>query len=113
MTELIEREELREAVEAGAVTLVDALGGMYYEQQHLPGALPLVADDVATLAQELLPDKGQAIVTYCSDVTCPNSQQVAGLLERAGYTSVRKYAAGIRDWVEAGLPVESGVFQGV
>ena len=110
MTELISRDDLKAAVDSGTVTVVDALGGMYYEQQHLPGALPLVAADVAVQASSLLPNKDAAIVTYCSNEACPNSQAVAKLLTSAGYSNVRKYREGIQDWVEAGLPIESGVY---
>ena len=108
MTELITRTELQAAIAADDVTVVDALGGSYYDQQHLPGAIPLVAAEVATRAKELLPDTAAAIVTYCSNEACPNSGQVASLLTAAGYTNVRKYKEGIQDWVEAGLPVETG-----
>ena len=38
MTARITREELRTAIDAGTVTVVDALGGEYYDRQHLPGA---------------------------------------------------------------------------
>src|SRR4051812_1711382 len=110
MTTLITREELKSAIDAGTVTVIDALGGMYYEQQHLPGALPLVEAEVASAASSVLPDKDAAIVTYCSNEACANSQAVASLLTAAGYTNVRKYREGIQDWVGAGLPVESGSF---
>ncbi|MBO3744729.1 rhodanese-like domain-containing protein [Streptosporangiaceae bacterium NEAU-GS5] len=109
MTALISREELRAAIAAGAVTVVDALGGDYYAQQHLPGAVALVEAEVAERAAAVLPDKHAAIVTYCSNVACGNSQAVATRLAALGYTNVRKYREGIQDWVEAGLPVESGV----
>jgi rhodanese-related sulfurtransferase len=112
MTELISRNELKSALESGTVTVVDALGGSYYEQQHLPRALPLVEADVLTKAAALLPDKNASIVTYCSNEACSNSQQVATRLAAAGYTNVRKYREGIQDWVEAGLPIESGPFVG-
>ena len=108
MTALITRDELKDGIQAGSVTVVDALGGAYYEQQHLPGAIPLVEADVATQAAALLPDKHAAIVTYCSNTACANSEHVANLLTRAGYTNVRKYREGIQDWVEAGLPVATG-----
>ncbi len=49
-----------------------------------------------------------AIVTYCSNPTCANSSQVATKLEQLGYTNIRKYANGIQDWTEAGLPTHSG-----
>ncbi len=107
MTALITRDELKAAIEASAVTVVDALGESYWARQHLPGAIFLVADDVAANAARLLPDKSAAIVTYCSNASCPNSGQVAAKLSALGYTNVRKYREGIQDWVEAGLPVES------
>ncbi len=105
----ITRDELVAALAAHEVVVVDALPGAYYEQQHLPGALNLVADDVRPRAEQLLPAKDAAIVTYCSNPACPNSHQVAGLLERLGYTDVRVYRDGIQDWVAAGLPVETGL----
>ncbi|REE98555.1 rhodanese-like domain-containing protein [Thermomonospora umbrina] len=108
MTPLITRERLKVEIDAGAVTVVDALGGSYYEQQHLPGAVPLTEDAVDERAAALLPDKDAPIVTYCSNIACANSQAVATRLERLGYTRVRKYREGIQDWVEAGLPVETG-----
>ena len=55
----------------------------------------------------LLPDKAAAIVTYCSNTACPNSDHVATKLAALGYLNVRRYAEGIEDWVNAGLPVES------
>jgi rhodanese-related sulfurtransferase len=107
MVALISREELVAAIEEGNTVVVDALPHDYYAQQHLPGAVNLVESDVANLAAALLPEKDAAIVTYCSNASCGNSQAVAVLLGKLGYTNVRKYREGIQDWVEAGLPVES------
>ena len=109
MTATITRGEVQAGVDAGTLVLVDALPESYYAQQHVPGAVNLVADDVDTRAATLLPDKHAAIVTYCSNRACPNSGQVATRLENLGYTNVRKYPGGIQDWVEAGLPTETGV----
>ncbi|MGQ0576597.1 MAG: rhodanese-like domain-containing protein [Pseudonocardia sp.] len=109
MTPTITRDELRDAIAAGTVTVVDALPQSYYAQAHLPGAVNLVEADVADRAATLLPDRAAAIVAYCSNVSCSNSQAVASRLEQLGYSHVRKYREGIQDWVEAGLPTESGV----
>lgn len=106
MTTTITRDELRAAIEAGEVTVVDALGAEYHAKAHLPGALPLAPGEVGEKAAALLPDKSAAIVTYCSDTSCPNSGQVADRLTALGYTNVRKYAEGIADWADAGLPIE-------
>ncbi len=108
MTTLITRDELEAAIENGEVTLVDALPSAYFEQQHLPGAVNLYVEDAAARAAEVLPDKNASIVAYCSNEACPNSEGVARTLTRLGYTDVRKYREGIQDWVEAGLPTESG-----
>jgi rhodanese-related sulfurtransferase len=107
MTALISREELRAAIDAGTVTVVDALGGDYYARQHLPGAVALAPGDVDARAAAVLPDRGAAIVTYCTGPSCPNSGQVAGRLTALGYADVRKYREGIDDWTSAGLPTES------
>jgi rhodanese-related sulfurtransferase len=107
MTDLISRGELEAEIAAGRVTVVDALGGDYYAQQHLPGAIALVQDDVERLAPSLLPDQDAAIVTYCSNPACPNSGNVAKRLTALGYTNVRAYREGIEDWTSAGLPTES------
>jgi rhodanese-related sulfurtransferase len=110
MTALINREQLRAEIDAGTVTVVDALGGEYYAKQHLPGAIPLVEQDVPGQAGELLPDRNAPIVTYCSNPACPNSGRVADRLTALGYTNVRTYAEGIEDWVASDLPTESGTF---
>jgi len=107
MTALITRDELQAAIRAGTVTVVDALGGDYYAKQHLPGAVALAPGDVDALATAVLPDRGAAIVTYCTGPSCPNSGQVADRLAALGYAHVRKYRDGIEDWVAAGLPTES------
>jgi rhodanese-related sulfurtransferase len=106
LTALITRDELRDAIEAGSVTVVDALGGEYYAKQHLPGAVALVEAEVGEKASALLPDRGAPIVTYCSNPACPNSRRVAERLSALGYGNVRKYSEGIEDWVAAGLPTE-------
>ena len=107
MTALIARDELKAAIDAGVVTIVDALGGDYYAKQHLPGAVPMAPPDVQAQAAALLPDRAAPIVTYCTGPECPNSGQVADKLTALGYTNVRKYRDGIADWTSAGLPTES------
>ena len=108
MTAHIGRAELAAELAAGRVTVVDALPADYWAQQHLPGALNLVEDDVQRLAPDLLPDPSAPVVVYCSNAACGNSRAVAARLERLGYARVRTYPDGIQDWVEAGLPVEPG-----
>jgi rhodanese-related sulfurtransferase len=108
MTPHITLDELRRELEAGTVTVVETLGPAYFEDAHLPGAINIPHTEVARLAPELLPDKDAAIVTYCSNTACRNSEIAGNQLIAMGYSNVRKYAEGKQGWVEAGLPVESG-----
>jgi rhodanese-related sulfurtransferase len=107
MTALISRDDLKAGIDAGTVTVVDALGGDYYAKQHLPGAVALAPGQVDALASSVLPDRDAAIVTYCTGPSCSNSGQVADRLTALGYANVRKYREGIEDWTSAGLPTES------
>jgi rhodanese-related sulfurtransferase len=108
MNNTITRTELRDAIEAGEVTVVEALPASYYEDAHLPGAINIPHTEVRALAPALLPDKDAAIVTYCANTACPNSDIAATVLGKLGYTNVRDYAEGKQDWQEAGLPLEQG-----
>jgi rhodanese-related sulfurtransferase len=108
MSAVITRDELREEIAAGTVVVVETLGPSYYESAHLPGAINIPHTQVSELAPSLLPDKQAAIVTYCSNTACRNSEIALNELVSLGYTNVRKYAEGKQDWTEAGLPVEEG-----
>jgi mannose-6-phosphate isomerase-like protein (cupin superfamily) len=103
----ITRDELRAAMDAGEVTVVDALPPAPFGQRHLPGAVNVVAEDSDAQVAQLLPDKGAAVVTYSTDSGCDRGPGMADRLEALGYTGVRLYGAGIEDWVGAGLPVDT------
>ena len=106
----ITREEIRAALDAGNdVVIVEALGPMYYDDAHLPGARNLPHDRVDELAAEVLPDKSAFIIVYCSNTACQNSVVASRRLVDLGYTNVHEYVEGKQDWIEAGLPVEQTV----
>src|SRR4051794_10327277 len=90
VTPIIARDELRHAIDANEVTVVETLRTEHYAQGHLPGAIHMHFEEVADMASRLLPDKDTPIVTYCSDTACSNSQIAADTLTALGYTNVRK-----------------------
>lgn len=106
---IITRDELHEALTSGEVTVVEALPPMYFEQQHIPGAINIDHDEIEQKAPLLLPDKHAPIVTYCANAPCRNSGVAARKLEALGYSDVAEYVEGKQDWVDAGLPTESGL----
>ena len=105
------RDELRRAIDARAVVVVDALPAGPYTRRHLPGALNLVEEDAETTARRVLPDTAAAVVTYSTDAACGRGEALARRLRELGYTNVRTYHEGIEDWVSAGLPIESAAPQ--
>lgn len=107
MSTTIARDDLRSALDGGAVTVVDALPAEPYRRRHLPGALNLVIDEVEERGRLLLPAPDASIVTYSTDAVCGRGEALAERLEELGYSDVRVYRDGIEDWVAAGLPVES------
>jgi mannose-6-phosphate isomerase-like protein (cupin superfamily) len=106
MTTPIDRDELRAAIDAGDVTVVDALPPAPYGQRHLPGAINLVQEDTDGQIAENLPDRTATIVTYSTDAGCTRGPELAKRLESLGYGDVRLYREGIEDWVGAGYPVD-------
>jgi len=110
MTRTITRDELRQAIDDGAVAVVETLRAEHFAQGHLPDAIHIHFEAVAEQAPELLPDKDAAIVTYCSNAACPNFEVAANRLTAMGYTDVRKYADGKQNWQDAGLALPPGAW---
>jgi rhodanese-related sulfurtransferase len=97
----ISRDELRDLLDSNAVTLVEALPGVQYDAEHLPGAVNLPGDLTPDVAHQLALD----VVTYCSGPSCRRSRVAADGFVRLGYTDVRIYEGGKPDWAAGGLPL--------
>jgi rhodanese-related sulfurtransferase len=70
MVATISREELRKKIESKEhFILAETLPKETYDHAHLPGAINIPPDQVATLAAQMLPDKSAEIVVYCSKPT--------------------------------------------
>ena len=106
MTKEILREDVKKAIREERAILVEALPELYYEEGHLPGAIQINYDEIDSKALSSLPDKDALIITYCASDTCPNSGLAAENLLAVGYTNVRKYVGGKKNWTEAGEKLE-------
>lgn len=106
MTRSIDRRELLRHLREGTATIVEALGPMYFDDAHLPGAINIPLDLIDTLAPTLLPDTATLVIVYCSDQSCHSSRLAGERLEELGYLNVAVYSDGKLDWIEHGLPVE-------
>jgi len=50
--------------------------------------------------------KDAEIVVYCSGPSCPQSHAAAEKLTKLGYTNVRLFKGGLKEWKHAGLAVD-------
>lgn len=102
----ISREDLKAMMDRGdPFMLIDARKHEAYGAEHLPGAVSIPSDRVGGQALEGLA-KTDVIVTYCSSFACEASGVAAEKLRRYGFTDVREFSGGLKDWKEAGYPTE-------
>ena len=101
-SDLISREELKAKLDRGdTFKLILALSEASWRQQHIPGSVYM---DRAEQAEQF--SKAEDIVVYCTGEPCTASRWAADLLTSRGFTNVRRYAGGLEDWFNAGLPLE-------
>jgi rhodanese-related sulfurtransferase len=73
---------------------------------RVPGAVNL---DPMSFAPAALPaDKTATLVFYCSNPLCSKAPKAAMRARKLGYEDVRVMSAGIKGWMSARLPTESG-----
>ena len=65
-------------------------------------------DPVGFVDRDLPPDKDSKLVFYCSNVLCRKAPQAARRAMAMGYRDVLVMSAGIKGWLDAALPTESG-----
>ena len=99
-------DEFAKVVDNKSAVILDARSGKWDDGKRIPGAKSLSSSASEADISKMLPDKKQAIVTYCANTKCPASKMLATKLIGMGYTNVSEYAPGIKGWVEAGKPIE-------
>jgi rhodanese-related sulfurtransferase len=97
--------DLKKAIAAKDVTLLDANGPVSYKSGHIPGALDYTAIK-GELAAKLPADKSALIVAYCGNPKCGAYARAAQAAKDLGYTNVKHFAPGIQGWEQAGQPTQ-------
>jgi rhodanese-related sulfurtransferase len=84
--------------------LLDVRTPAEYASGHVPGAVNIPHDEVATRLSELEPYRERGVVLYCQ------SGRRAGMatqaLQQAGFESLRHLEGDMKGWKESGLPTE-------
>lgn len=86
--------------------LVDVLSKEYFEEEHIPGAINIPLDRIASEALERF-DKDEEIVVYCKDQECGASPKAAEKLEKLGFKNVKDFEGGLKAWKDAGNETQS------
>ena len=73
--------------------LLDVRSKQEYEEGHLPGSVSLCLYDIEEKAPNLLTDKKQTIITYCS--SGGRSKEAQEMLEAMGYENVYSLKGGL------------------
>jgi len=95
--------ELRDKLaRRGPLKLVMTLNEWAYRAKHIPTSLHFNNSDEMQSALK----KDDEIVVYCSNVACLGSVAAYYFLVDHGYTNVRRFAGGLIEWEDAGLPLE-------
>ncbi len=97
--------DLKAALAAKTVTVLDANGTDSWQAGHIPGAIDF-ATQTAKLASLLPQDKGALVVAYCGGPKCGAYKSAAAAAKKLGYTNVKHLSAGISGWKKAGETVE-------
>jgi rhodanese-related sulfurtransferase len=99
--------DLKKAIEAKQVTVIDVNGSDSWKKGHIPSALNF--DSVKKdLAKSLPQDKNALVVAYCGGPKCMAYQSAAKAAKELGYKNVKHLSAGIAGWKDAGEKMEPG-----
>lgn len=97
--------EVKAAIKAKKITLIDVNGSESYAKRHVPTAIDFDAAQ-KDLAKHLPADKDALIVAYCGGPKCSAYKAAADAAAKLGYKNVKHMAAGISGWVDAGEKTE-------
>lgn len=107
----ITRNQLKAMLDGGEdFHLINVLPEKDFREAHIPGSVNIPVEDknFEKEVTDLVGSKDRTIVVYCASLQCDASPTAAKKLDAAGFTKVLDYEAGIEDWQQADLPVESG-----
>ena len=103
----ISTEDLKQAIAAKKVVLLDVNGTESWQEGHIPGALDF--DKVEGKLAKVLPaDKSALVVAYCGNERCSAYKAGANAAKKLGYTNVKHYSKGIAGWKKSGEKTDSG-----
>jgi rhodanese-related sulfurtransferase len=102
----ISPRDLNRLLGENQVSVFDVNSPQSWTSARVPGAVNL--DPVTFEAGALPSDREATLVFYCSNPWCRKAPNAARRATSLGYRDVQVMSAGIKGWLDAELPVESG-----
>jgi rhodanese-related sulfurtransferase len=97
---------LRRRMQSERIAVFDVNSRGSWLDARVPDACHL--DPQTFLESDLPAARDHALIFYCSNPYCRKAPQAARRAEKMGYRNVAVLSAGIKGWLAAGLPTESG-----
>jgi rhodanese-related sulfurtransferase len=100
----IKAEELKKIVNKPGLEIINVLDKEYYEDCAIPGSINVPLAQLKIKTKEW--PKHKELVVYCAHVDCPLSKKAVKKLAEMGYTNVRAYEGGMKEWKAKGWDCE-------
>ncbi len=101
----VDRNDLLNRVNEGAVTVLDVRPIEEYRAGHIPGALSVPLSQLKNLLSRL--PRNEEIVAYCRGPYCVLAVQAVEILRKHGFEAIR-LEEGVQDWVAMGFSISVG-----
>lgn len=100
--------EAEELFSMNETLFIDSRMADAFKAGHIYGAVNIPYDDKidTIILDELSVSKEKSLVVYCDGSQCQSSVGLAKLLHDQGFTNIRVFFGGWKEWQMEGLPVE-------
>jgi len=86
--------------------IVDVRSNQEFSSGHVPGAINIPVDQLASHLPELRRHDNAEIVVYCESGR--RAGKAADMLSEDGFLNIRHLQGDMKQWRNSGLPMESG-----
>jgi rhodanese-related sulfurtransferase len=104
---MVTRDQAQVYYNSGSAVFIDARHEFDYKLGHIRGAIniPLRMYETKKAAIDTIP-KNRLLVAYCDGAECNSSIELSVKLAKDGYSDVKIFFGGWREWTASSLPID-------
>ncbi len=104
---MITRDQAQVYFNSGTAVFIDARHEFDYKLGHIRGAIniPLRTYGTKKAVLDTIP-RNRLLVAYCDGAECNSSIELSVKLAKDGYTNVKMFFGGWREWTASNLPID-------